>query len=379
MTKSLSIAVLCGGHNTEHEISILSARNVVAALVQQNQYIVHCIYLSPKGEWFLLNDALAFIDTPPPALVKNQQAERLLLKPGHQNAALIVESNQCPMNIDCVFPVLHGANGEDGSMQGLLQILDLPYVGPDILGSAVCMDKVVSKELLRQAGVQTPDWLLVRDAEKEKHSYQQASKKLGDVLFVKPIATGSSVGVSKVKNEKEYAEALKRAFYYSNIVIVETSITGREIECSVLGNEKPVASLPGEIITTHEFYSYDAKYLDPNGAQVVTPANNLSDDLIQAIKDTAVKAFQALRCEGMARVDFLLSEQGDLFVNELNTIPGFTDISMYSKNWQASGLPYEKLLERLINLAMLRYQRQQALSQTRITVSKGEANNEFID
>ncbi|MBI4084812.1 MAG: D-alanine--D-alanine ligase, partial [Candidatus Levybacteria bacterium] len=295
--------------------------------------------------------------------------------------------------VDVVFPVLHGTYGEDGTIQGLLKLANIPFVGASVLGSAVGMDKDVMKRLLRDAGLPVARFIVVKrsdviarseapyhlvqgeatkQSQRDRHgrlgrprddkgiSFNEIVKQLGLPFFVKPANAGSSVGVSKVHNEKEFASAVNTAFSYDSKMLVEEFIKGREIECSVLGNENATASLPGEIIPTHEFYDYDAKYIDEKGAALQIPAT-LQQKKVKEVQALAVKAFQTLCCEGMARVDFFLNKNGKFFVNEINTIPGFTKISMYPKLWEASGVPYSELIDRLIQLAIERHKREQKL------------------
>jgi len=266
--------------------------------------------------------------------------------------------------LDVVFPVLHGTFGEDGTIQGLLELVGIPYVGAGVLGSAAAMDKDVMKRLFRDAGLPVVEWLMVLRSEWKQDAARlrkQIEAKLGYPLFVKPANLGSSVGISKVHERAELTAALDLAAAYDRKLIVEKGLDAREIECSVLGNDKPEASVPGEIIPVNEFYDYEAKYVK-EGSEIVIPAK-LSRAQARRVKDLALRAFRAVDCAGMARVDFLLDRpSGKLFVNEVNTIPGFTPISMYPKMWEASGLPYPELLDRLIQLA---FERQQEKEQTR--------------
>lgn len=331
------IVVICGGQSTEHAVSILSARNIIQNL--SSQYRISVVLVSECNEWFLYQNPNDFLHSLITHAIK--------ILPGEITA-------------DCVFPIIHGTQGEDGALQGLLEILQIPYVGADVLGSAVGMDKDISKRLLRAADVRVADWYCVTRA--NAISYAEASRQLGKILFVKANSLGSSVGTEKVTDEVSFDAALAQAFCVDDRVLIEKAVPGREIECSVLGNENPKASLPGEIILRTEFYSYAAKYLDPDAARVETPANNLSEKMITEIQKTAIHAFQVLRCSGMARVDFFLSQDEKLYVNEINTLPGFTNISMYPKNWEVSGLPYSNLLDELISLAIERFIHKKSLN-----------------
>jgi D-alanine-D-alanine ligase len=262
-------------------------------------------------------------------------------------------------SIDVIFPILHGPFGEDGTVQGLLKLADIPFVGPGVLGSAVGMDKDVMKRLLRDAGIPIGRFLTLHSHE-PAIAYKKAVEALGQPLFVKPANMGSSVGISKAHNEAEYEAAVKNAFAYDTKIILEEFIKAREIECSILGNEEVRASLPGEVIPTHEFYSYESKYLDENGAVLKIPAE-LPAGTIKKIQDLGIKTFRTLCCEGLSRVDFFLREDGALFVNEINTMPGFTRISMYPKLWEACGISYQELIDALIQLALRRYKKEKIL------------------
>lgn len=350
MTTPLSILVLCGGQSTEHDISLLSARNVIERL-DSKKYHVAVAKITQDGEWYYFKNKEDYL---------SNTSYVMHIVPGQKKPFLAGEK---AIPVDCVFPVLHGANGEDGTMQGLLEILQVPYVGADCLGSAIGMDKEVLKRLLRDANLPVVDRCLVRKSQVNQVRYDDISKQLGGTVFVKPNSLGSAVGVKKATDEASFRAALQDAFRFDEYVLVEKAIIGREIECSVLGNENPRASLPGEIINHTDFYSYSAKYLDDAAATVKTPAD-LSPELIGQFQSLALKAYQTLRCMGMARVDFFLDENNKIYLNEINTIPGFTNISMYPKNWEASGLSYSALLDELIDLAMERAKFKKSLVRT---------------
>ncbi|MEK7140182.1 MAG: D-alanine--D-alanine ligase family protein, partial [Patescibacteria group bacterium] len=260
---------------------------------------------------------------------------------------------------DVVFPVLHGPYGEDGTIQGICKFVNVPFVGAGVLGSAVGMDKEIMKRLFKEAEIPTPKFLIFH--KDDKISYKEVSKKLGKIVFIKPANMGSSVGINKAKNAKEFINAVRDAFRYDFKIIIEENISGQEIECSVLGNEKPVASNPGEILPSDEFYSYDAKYITESETLLKA---RISKKTREEIRKLAVAAYKTLGCEGMARVDFLLRKSGRIMVNEINTIPGFTNISMYPKMWEASGLSQTKLLDKLIDLAIDRFKKEQKLKTT---------------
>ncbi|MBU2575682.1 D-alanine--D-alanine ligase [Patescibacteria group bacterium] len=315
------VAVLFGGRSGEHEVSLVSAASIIENL-DKKKYEITPIKITKQGKG-------------------------------------LIEHNF--KQIDVVFPVLHGSYGEDGTVQGFLELTGLPYVGCSTLASSICMDKVMQKKVLESENIQqTPYvWFWTKDWEARK------DKILDDLsliypVFVKPANTGSSVGISKAKDRGELINAAEEALRYDRKIIIEQGVEDpREIEVAILGNQKPKASVPGEIIPSNEFYDYDAKYVDGK-SDIKIPAD-LDDKLIKQIQQTAIHAYKALNCEGMARVDFLLAKDGTLYLNELNTIPGFTSISMYPKLWEASGLSYSKLLDELIQLAMQRTQEKSKL------------------
>jgi len=351
--------ILCGGQSAEHEVSIVSAKSIVRTL-DQNKYQIYVVYIAKNGAWFLLDSLRQLLTIADMQAVDTSSGcQQVVLVTGEPSRFYGLASQKY-FDVDIVFPVLHGPNGEDGTVQGLLELAKLPYVGCDVLSAAICMEKDVSKRLLQAAGLTVADWLTVTPETLQSIKPKDVINKLGLPLFVKPSNLGSSVGISKVSDEKSLMAALEFAFKYSTKVLVEQAIVGRELEVSVLGNSEPKASLPGELITQHDFYSYEAKYLDPNGAQFTVPAK-IAKPLIAKIKEVAIKAYQANNCIGMTRVDCFVTEQDEIIVNELNPIPGFTKISLYPQNWEASGLPYAKLLDELISLAVARRKQLQHL------------------
>jgi D-alanine-D-alanine ligase len=359
MSDKLRVGILFGGKSAEHEVSLQSAKNVIDAL-DQNKYEVVLIGIDKQGTW-LLNDTSQFLlNSQNPKLIKlNQSNDSVTLVPQGGGTLTHLTSRQPDMALDVVFPILHGPFGEDGTVQGLLKLAGVPFVGSGILGSAVGMDKEMMKRLLREADVPVGPFLAFR-AHQVNLNFADVAGKLGLPLFVKPANLGSSVGVNKVTNEDDFRQAVAEAFEYDRKILVEAFIEGRELECSVLGNDDPIASVPGEVIATHEFYSYEAKYIDENGAALEIPAK-VSKETARTIQDLAVKVFTTLGCEGLARVDFFLRPDGEVLVNEINTMPGFTSISMYPRLWEASGMPYADLIDRLIQLAMERFEREQRL------------------
>ena len=360
MRKKLRVALLFGGKSAEHEISLVSARNIFQAM-DRNKYDVIAIAIDKQGRWHLDQDA-RLLRGDAPAAVDFKGAKYLAaVQPGGATAPIVRGGTSRMDAIDVAFPVLHGPLGEDGTVQGLLKLAGVPFVGAGVLGSAVGMDKDVMKRLLRDAHMPIANFMVFHRAIQDTIRFGKVKAMLGLPLFVKPANLGSSVGISKVARKSEFAAAVRKAFRYDNKIIIEEGIAGREIECSVLGNEMPIASLPGEIVVQHDFYSYDAKYLDDTGARLEIPAK-LPANMVKQIQRLAVETYRTLCCEGMARVDFFLRPNGQVLVNEINTIPGFTTISMYPKMWQASGLSYSRLIDRLIALALERARRESQLS-----------------
>ncbi len=361
MSRKIRVAILFGGQSAEHEVSLQSAKNVAAAIDRQ-KYDAVLIGIDKKGRWYLNDESKFLLQADNPKLIKLAPAgENLALVPGRQDAGLIaVGGDETIGPIDVVFPVLHGPFGEDGTVQGLLKLANVPFVGAGVLGSAVGMDKDVMKRLLRDAGIPIANFLVFKRSGADEIDFDAVKDCLGLPVFVKPANLGSSVGISKVKSESQFHEAVSLAFECDNKILVEEYIQGREIECSVLGNDNPIVSVPGEIIPQHEFYSYEAKYIDENGAVFDIPAR-LSDKTTKKVQDYAIKTFRVICCEGMARVDFFLKDNDEIIVNEINTIPGFTKISMYPKLWEASGISYSKLIDRLIELAIERFKSEQEL------------------
>lgn len=357
----LRVGVVFGGKSSEHEVSLQSAKNIVEAM-DKTRFDVVLLGIDKQGQWHI-NDASNYLlnDHDPAHIALRPSDVTLAQIPGKESQQLInADSGQPLPAIDVIFPIVHGTLGEDGSLQGMLRMANLPFVGSDVLGSAACMDKDVTKRLLRDAGLSIAPFITLTRANRERVTFAEVSEKLGLPLFVKPANQGSSVGVSKVKNEAQYQQAVALAFEFDHKVVVEQGIIGREIECAVLGNDEPQASTCGEIVLNSEFYAYDTKYIDDNGAQVVVPAD-ISPAINDKIRAIAIQAYQTLGCSGMARVDVFLTPENDVVINEINTLPGFTNISMYPKLWQASGLDYRSLISRLIDLALERHQANSAL------------------
>ena len=354
------VAILFGGRSAEHEISCISARSVMDAL-DPDRYDVIPIGITKEGAWRLMPGG-------PPAIegagsekrlpgVTASAGEEVALSQGQREHRLVASAIDAG-SVDVVFPVLHGPYGEDGAVQGLLEMAGVAYVGAGVLGSAIGMDKAVQKTLARAAGLPVVDWIAVRERDwsGDREGVEARAEALGYPLFAKPANLGSSVGISKVHATSELMQAVDEALAYDAKAILERSVEGaREIECAVLGNDDPVASVAGEIVPSgHEFYDYEAKYADEQGSELIIPAV-LPPVTLEEIQRLAVAAFRAIDCAGMARVDFFITRDGALILNEVNTIPGFTPISMYPKLWEASSVSYPELIDRLIELALERH------------------------
>ena len=365
MANKLRVGILFGGKSAEHEVSLQSAKNVYDA-IDRDKYEPLLIGIDKNGRW-LLNDESRF-------LLNANDPKNIRLNPSSDEVALIPQSKGAISNlsaakddkafhreaaIDVVFPILHGPFGEDGTVQGLLKLAEIPFVGAGVLASAVGMDKDVMKRLLRDAGLPIGKFIVLHSGDNIP-DYNEVCTHLGSPLFIKPANMGSSVGISKVNDKQKFLAAVNEAFEYDTKVIIEEFIPGREIECSVLGGREITASAPGEVKSNQEFYSYDAKYIDENGAELIIPAN-LPAETAERVRKLAVAVFKSLCCEGLARVDVFLKENGEIVVNEINTMPGFTKISMYPKLWEASGLSYTKLIDRLIELALERFEKERKL------------------
>ncbi|WP_421527319.1 D-alanine--D-alanine ligase [Pseudomonas brenneri] len=351
----LRVGIIFGGRSAEHEVSLQSARNIVDAL-DRTRFEPVLIGIDKAGHWHLNDTSNFLLNQENPALIAlNQSNRELAVVPGKASQQLVETSGQSLLeHVDVIFPIVHGTLGEDGCLQGLLRMADLPFVGSDVLGSAVCMDKDISKRLLRDAGIAVAPFITLNRGNAARTTFDQARQKLGLPLFVKPANQGSSVGVSKVADETEYLAAIELALGFDEKVLVESAVKGREIECAVLGNERPIASGCGEIVVRDGFYSYDSKYIDDQAAQVLVPADIRVEDS-ERIRALAVEAFEVLGCAGLARVDVFLCEDGEVLINEVNSLPGFTRISMYPKLWQAAGMSYSELVSRLIELALERH------------------------
>lgn len=369
--KKLRVGVLFGGRSGEHEVSLVSAASVLQGL-DPKKYQVIPIGITKAGRWLLPQHSEKLLThSDLGKSLRRARPVHLPAQPGKDSLApdksSSAGSNPSLPRLDVVIPVLHGTFGEDGTVQGLLELADIPYVGAGVLGSAIGMDKEVQKRLFMHAKLPVAPYVSV-----PRHAWEKQPRKvLAEIrrrlrlpVFVKPANLGSSVGISKVKQAKELPKAMKTAAEFSQKILVERGLNAREIEVSVLGNEEPRASLPGEVLPQREFYDYTAKYLEDT-TELAIPAK-LPAAKVRKLQELAVAAFRAAECEGMARVDFLLEKRsGKIYLNEVNTIPGFTAISMYPKLWEVSGLPYPKLLDRLIQLAL---DRQRQKKRTRFSI-----------
>lgn len=344
-----NIAIVCGGQGVEHNVSLLSASNVIRDL-DETKFNKTIIYITTEGQWLLAQDIPCFIQQAEKMCIETETLDVLMLLPGQAKTPLMNNRTREVLHVDCFFPVLHGMYGEDGTMQGLFEILDVPYVGCGCLASAISMEKNICKQLLRQAGIPTIDWVTVHVTEKNKYTYAELSEQLTPVFFMKTVRSGSSIGVVKVRNEVEYIEALETIFDFDNTIIIERGVTARELEISLLGYQDLRTTPPGEVLVYDDFYTYEAKYFNPKGSSTQTPAR-VSPYLSQQLQALTVQAAKAIGCFGMARVDFLVVSDDEIYLNEFNPLPGFTNISMYPKNWLAQGMSYQDLLLQLIELA----------------------------
>ena len=355
--KKIRVGILFGGRSTEHDVSLQSAKSIFNA-IDHGKYEAVMIGIDRSGRWHLGDASIGVLDADDSRRMKlDETSDSLALVPGQADESIIDATRLTPVDrLDVLFPVLHGTYGEDGTVQGMLKLSDIAFVGADVLGSAVGMDKDVSKRLLREAGIPVGRFICCYRHTVDALDYETIAADLGLPFFVKPANLGSSVGIAKVQDTEGFQRAVASAFQFDHKILIEEYIEGREIECAVLGNEAPAASIPGEVIPQHDFYSYEAKYIDENGAILEIPAR-ISSTTEEQIRELSIRVFQTLCCEGMARVDFFLKDDGSIVVNELNSIPGFTSISMYPRLWGKSGISYTELIDRLIELAIERHNR----------------------
>ena len=331
--RKIRIGIIFGGRSAEHEVSLQSAKNVIEAL-DPERYEPLLIGIDKQGKWHV-NDAKEYlINAENPKLIRlNQSNKELSFVPGRKENQLMLTGPEGTLkSLDVVFPILHGPWAEDGTIQGLLRLANIPFVGPAVLSSANCMDKDFSKRLFEQAGLPICKHFVLRNRDKNNLSYEKLKESLGLPMYIKPANMGSSVGVSRVDSEESFEQGLAEAFLYDHKVVVEECIKGRELEVAVLGNEDPQASVVGEVVAKDGFYSYDAKYVDEKGAELKVPAD-LDQQTIKQIQTMAINAFKVMECRGLARCDFFLTDHGKLYLNELNTLPGFTKKSVCTQNY----------------------------------------------
>lgn len=353
-----SVAIITGGKSPEHDVAIVSSRNIFNAL-DQNKYSIVVIGISREGAWFHLKGNALFEENI--EIGSSSDHEALCLVPFDANPIRYVSDLSKHVKVDVFFPIAHGVYGEDGTLQGLLEYLDRPYVGPGVLGSSIGMDKDVTKQILQHNGIMVTPWHTMFKGDIIDYN---ALEKLGYPLFIKPANMGSGVGVEKADNIEELKKGLEIAFSFDSKVLVEKGIKGREVETAVLGNLIPEASGVGEIVVSSGFYTYENKYVN-NETKVIIPAENMNDTTVQLIRKTALKAYRCLQLEGMSRVDFFYVSDTEFYLNEVNTLPGFTNISMYPKLWEHSGLHYTELLSKLIDVAVERYDSRRELKRVR--------------
>lgn len=354
------LGLLYGGKSAEHKVSLQTAKAVIKAL-DLTKYEIHPIYISENGTWVRGEQLQGPVD----------DVKELQLNDGEVISPVALNSEIFPVNqanedkIDVVFPLLHGPNGEDGTVQGLLELMNIPYVGNGVLASAAGMDKVMMKNIYEQAGIKQANyvWYIRSDWEKDvEAAYNNVEEKLGYPCFVKPANLGSSVGISKCKDREGLEKAFKEAFEYDRKIIIEEGIDGREVEIAVLGNDNPECSVVGEIVPTTDFYDYKAKYEDGNTGLII-PAE-ITEEEYENIKAVAIQSFKALDCSGLVRADFFLTKEGEVLMNEVNTMPGFTPFSMFPLLWQESGLPYSELIGKLVDLGVERHAEKQKIKYT---------------
>src|SRR6266567_451398 len=364
--KKMRIGLIFGGRSGEHEVSLASATSILANL-DKDKYEIVPIGITHQGSWLLGTEPAQLLATTQSVDTANENVQTTAVTlTGDPNLRRLipVQGNQQLQDngaLDVIFPVLHGTYGEDGTLQGLLEMVNVPYVGCGVLGAALGMDKEKMKIVFEAVGLPGVDYLVYRRNEWERSPetiMDAIEQRLSYPCFVKPVNLGSSVGINKAHNRAELARSIDVAAEYDRKIIIERGIECRELECAILGNDEPIASVVGEVVASNEFYDYNAKYLD-NQSQVIIPAD-IPQAAAEEVRRQAVKAFQALDLSGLARIDFFLEkESGRVYINEVNTLPGFTQISMYPKLWEASGLPYAQLLDRLIELAIERHQDKQ--------------------
>ena len=361
MTNKIRVGLLYGGKSVEHEISLRSARNVYEQM-DRSKFDPVLVGITKDGKWHLVDS----MDQP------ISSGRSISLSLGHSDHTFSSTTGPGSGKLDVVFPVLHGTDGEDGSIQGLLQAADIPCTGSDVLGSSVAMDKHISKQLLQKEGIPTCRFVAISQGGEVEISYDQIVSEVGLPFMVKPISLGSSVGVTKINNEQQFEQALTDTLQYDQGLLAEEFISGRELECAILGNQEAKSSDPGEIIISpkYDFYSYDAKYEDPDAVEIKVPAT-LEQDIKESIKALCLKSYQVLRCNDFARVDLFLTADNGIYINEINTIPGFTNSSMFPSLWAQHGIDYSSLITKIIELALERYESKKKLNRNYLGTAAG--------
>ncbi|WP_428244258.1 D-alanine--D-alanine ligase [Gynuella sp.] len=360
----IKVAVVFGGRSAEHEVSLQSAQNVINSL-DPEKFEPVLIGIDREGRWFLNEQSIQLLNADNPSdIALNLSAPQVGLIPNGPERRLVrIDSQETLGQVDVIFPVLHGPYGEDGSIQGLAKMANLPCVGADVTASALGMDKDIMKRLLRDAGILNAEFMTLYHWQSE-WPLAQIETEFGYPVFIKPANMGSSVGVSRAKNREQLDQAIRYAFKYDQKVLVEKAVEGRELEISLLGNDDIMASCVGEIVATDQFYSYESKYIDADAAELKIPAD-ISAEQTARIQQTAIAVYRLLGCSGLARVDMFLTPEDEIFINEINTLPGFTNISMYPKLWEQSGMSQQQLVTRLIELALERFDQKRHLSTNR--------------
>ncbi|WP_290776629.1 D-alanine--D-alanine ligase family protein [Anaerofustis sp.] len=349
MSNKKNVGVIFGGKSGEYDVSLLSAYNVIKG-IDKDKFDITMIGITLEGKFYVYNGDVEKI--------KNNE---WINDDAHLVSDFSLFNGDIIDDVDIIFPVLHGQNGEDGRIQGLFEMMNKPYVGCEVLASSVCMDKDIAKRVFKSVGIPVVDDVLVFDTDIENeelllNTIERCEKTLPYPMFVKPVNMGSSVGISKAKDKSELKEALLKAVKFDTKILVEKGINAREIEVAVLGNSHPQASYPGEIVSCKEFYDYEAKYLSGDSSRIDIPVK-IDEDTMEKIRQFAVRAFKAVGASGLSRVDFFLDkDSSDVYLNEMNTLPGFTNISMYAKMWDYMGIGYSDLIEKLINLGFERYE-----------------------
>jgi D-alanine-D-alanine ligase len=347
MSKKKKVAILFGGRSVEHGVSVNSARNIFDH-INKDRFEPLPIGITKSGQWYLTSGVTKDIG----------QGKALGLILDAQSPGFILVSSGDRIKADIIFPVLHGTDGEDGSIQGLIKAMDIPMVGTGVLGSSISMNKIIAKRLLKDAGLPVTNFVSFHHTEKDQIDFKAIKKTLGVPFMVKSASLGSSVGVNKVKSEAGFGKAIDDSFRYDDSILIEEFVKGREIECAVLGNSPAEASYPGEIVinSKYDFYTFDAKYVDPEAVRIDVPAK-LDAKTAEKVRDICINAYKTLCCEDFSRVDLFLTDQGKIYINEINTIPGFTDSSMFPMMWKERGIGFTELISRLLDLALERYDR----------------------